>query len=178
MRLLLLILALLTPAQTPAAATWHAPHLDVTWPGFACVFVDDEPTPRVCGTAGYQTEYGDALALVGRRVRVVSDSSAILLDTIISPPEPWLTAGWSDGVLDVAWIAPEPVCLFVAGRLYPVVCAASGSTVISRAGDAAYVAVIGRTIELRTAWGFTPVAQTVIPPAYRLTLPLVAVEGR
>lgn len=172
---LILILALLAqPAQPAASIAWHEPQLDVDWPGFACLWIDGESAPRVCGTQGYQTEYTEALALVGRRVIVVSDASAILLDTIVSPPAVWLQIGWDAGALHVAWLTPMPVCVFVAGRLYPVACAASGSTTIPRAGDAAYVATAGRVVELRTAWGLAPVAQTVIPPEYAAHLPLVA----
>lgn len=171
---LILILALLVqPAQPAASVTWHGPELAIAWNGFACLGVEGEASPRICGTSGYQTEYTEALALVGKRVVVVSDSGAALLDTIVPPPAVWLQIGWTAGNLNVAWIAPEAVCVFVGGRLYPVQCAASGSTTIPRAGDAAYVATAGRAVELRTAWGLTPVAQTVIPPEYAAWLPLV-----
>ena len=85
-----------------------------------------------------------------------------------------LTGAWTPDGYTVTWQAEEPVCVFVAGHLYPVTCAASGSTTIPRAGDAAYVAAAGRVVELRTAWGLAPVAQMVIPPEHAAWLPLVA----
>lgn len=87
---------------------------------------------------------------------------------------PSLIGQWQPAGYAVSWQAGEPVCVFIAGHLYPVTCAASGSTVIPRAGDAAYVAATGRVVELRTAWGLAPVAQMVIPPEHAAWLPLVA----
>lgn len=170
----LLLIPALAQAQPAATATWHGPELTIAWDGFACLGVEGESAPRVCGTQGYQEAYAEALALVGRRVIVVNDASVVMLDTVIPPPAVWLQIGWSAGDLHAAWLAPMPVCVFVVGRLYPATCAASGSTTIPRYGDAAYVATVGRVVELRTAWGLAPVAQTVIPPEYAAHLPLVA----
>lgn len=101
----------------------------------------------------------------------------ILLWIALQASTPVLTGAWQSDGYAVVWSAPEDACLWMDDRLLPIPCAASGSTVIGRYGDAAYVASPGRMLRLTTRNGMEMTRIVIDAPGpYRVALPLVAAE--